>query len=168
MININIFIVLRNLLVMSTDFAHRAEYSGDARPSVRRAVLLVPASRFTHSGNSFIWSPGANGPAVESHRSGRPKPALIDYLALQSADLTHDSHMCLDRAVLTRKSMQAPAEGNAVLVEKHLHRIFGNPYIYPLPNIFVRYGILHFIYQDVVVVLDCGYFPPRQLKWGSR
>ena len=64
--------------------------------------------------------------------------------------------------------METQVRGNPGSGKEDLHGSPGEPYIYLLLDILIRHGIIHALHADMVVILDGGNFPDRQLKRHSR
>ena len=73
-------------------------------------------------------------------------------------------HMLLHCAVLIGAAIQAQMGSNASPRKEYLHGSPGKTHIHLLLDIFIRYGIVHALHADMVVVLDSGNLPDSQLE----
>ena len=57
---------------------------------------------------------------------------------------------------------------NAGAGKEDLHRGSGKAYIHLLLDVLIRYGIIHVLHTDMVVILDGCHFPDCQLERNCR
>ena len=77
-------------------------------------------------------------------------------------------HMAFYCTVLIGTAMEPQMGGNARPCKENLHGSPGQAHIHLLLDVFIRYGVVHALYADMIIVLDSGNLPDGQFKGMRR
>ena len=72
-------------------------------------------------------------------------------------------HVIFHGAVLPRFSVKTRVGAYPIIIVEDFNNVAGHPYIYAMLDIFIGNGIVHFLNAYMIIELDSGGLPGRQL-----
>ncbi len=77
-------------------------------------------------------------------------------------------HVIFYGTVLPRFSIEARVGAYSIIIVEDFNNVASHSDIYPMLDIFIGNGVVHFLNAYMIIELDSGGLPGRQLIWGSR